>query len=161
MYQTSYLEDYVEDLYKRLGINEPDELDKYAIGNELNIGIYLVSGESEAFCSQERNYIFLNRNLSHQERWQDFGHELCHVLRHSGHQRDMQPMFRELQEWQADNFMYHFCVPAFMMKRIRLPPNSYEAVTLIAELFNVEMKFAEERLNRYYQKVLIGGSYNA
>lgn len=157
MYHTSYLEDYIENLFKRLAIHHPDQLDKYSIGNKLNIGIYLVSGESEAFCSNERNYIFLNRNLNHIERWQDFGHELCHVLRHSGHQGKISPMFRELQEWQADNFMYHFCVPTFMLLRIRLPPEKQRAVSLIAETFQVEYQFAEKRLNRYYQKFFKGG----
>ncbi len=157
MYQTSYLEDYIEDLYERLGINQPDELDKYAIGNKLNIGIYLVSGESEAFCSNDRNYIFINRNLKHQERWQDFAHELCHVLRHSGHQGRIPPMFRELQERQADNFMYHFCIPTFMLRQLSLPSSMQQAVPLIAETFKVNHEFAEYRLSKYFQKVLCEG----
>ena len=159
MYQTSYLEDYIERLYRNLGIHHPEQLDKYAIGNELNVGIYLVSGESEAFCSSKRNYIFLNGNLNHKERWQDFGHELCHVLRHAGHQNKMQPMFRDLQEWQADNFAYHFCVPTFMLKRIRLPTDRSRAICLIAETFGVEYSFAEKRLDRYLNKLYAAVGY--
>ncbi len=153
MYQTSYLEEHIEDLYKYLAIYKPEQLDKYEIGNKLNIGIYLVSGESEAFCSNERNYIFLNRDLNHQERWQDFGHELCHVRRHSGHQGKVSPMFRELQEWQADNFMYHFCVPTFMLQNLKLPPEIRQAIPIVADTFNVELEFAEERLHRYSRKL--------
>ncbi|WP_149865378.1 ImmA/IrrE family metallo-endopeptidase [Bacillus zhangzhouensis] len=33
----------------------------------------------------------INTRLSPQEQWQDFGHELCHALRHEGNQLIMPP----------------------------------------------------------------------
>ena len=153
MYQTSYLEEYIDKLYGHLKIDRPDDLNKYVIGDSLNIGVYPADAESEAFHFDGRFYIFINRALSQQGRWQEFGHELCHVLRHAGHQGNMQPMFRDLQEWQADNFMYHFCVPTFMLQRIRLPTDRNRAIYLIAETFGVEYSFAEKRLDRYLNKL--------
>lgn len=157
MYQNSHLEDYIKELYNDWNITSPERLNKYFIAERLNISIYLTSGKSEAFYWQGRYYIFINRELNRRKRWQDFGHELCHVLRHSGHQGKMPHSLRELQEWQADNFMYHFCVPTFMLQRIRLPPDRIAAAYLIAETFNVDFGFAEERLERYQRKLYSGG----
>ncbi|EGQ21126.1 MULTISPECIES: ImmA/IrrE family metallo-endopeptidase [Sporosarcina] len=157
MYQNSHLEDYIQQKYEELSINLPSQLNKYVIGSRLNIGVYLTSHESEAFYWDKRYYIFINRRLNSRQRWQEFGHELCHILRHSGHQSRMPSPLRELQEWQADNFMYHFCVPTFMLRRIRLPPNRQAAAYVIAEMFNVELEFAAERLERYVRKQYTGG----
>lgn len=157
MYQNSHLEDYIQGLYLDWNINNPEQLNKYAIANYSNVGIYLSSDPSEAFYWESRYYIFINRDLDSRKRWQDFGHELCHVLRHSGNQKKMPIMFRDFQEWQADNFMYHFCVPTFMLQRIRLPPDQLAAAYLIADTFNVELSFAKERLDRYLRKLYSGG----
>lgn len=152
MYQNSHLEDYIRQLYKDLSIEESDQLNMYVIADQLNIGVYLTSNTSEAFYWQDRYYVFIDRNLDSQQRWQDFGHELCHVLRHSGNQGRMPTLFRDLQEWQADNFMYHFCVPTFMLQKIHLPYDQFEAIRLISETFNVEYSFAVIRLEMYYRK---------
>lgn len=157
MYRYSHLEDYIQELYFRWNIRSPEQLNKYVIADQSNIGIYLTSDTSEAFSWDGRYYIFINRNLDNQQRWQDFGHELCHILRHSGHQGNMPAPFRELQEWQADNFMYHFCVPTFMLRRIRLPPDRQTAAYVIARTFNVEIQFAETRLDRYWSKLSVAG----
>lgn len=157
MYRNSHLEDYIQQLHKDLSIDQPEQLNKYVIADQLNVGVYLTSNTSEAFYWQDRYYIFIDRSLNRRQRWQDFGHELCHVLRHSGHQGHMTPPFRELQEWQADNFMYNFCIPTFMLQRIRLPPDLNSAAYTIAEIFNVEVDFAKRRLERYQQKLYVGG----
>ncbi|VDG98862.1 Domain of uncharacterised function (DUF955) [Lysinibacillus sphaericus] len=152
MYYYSNLEDYVMDVYKDIGVAHPEQINRYMIADQLNIGHYPTSGKSEALYSDGRYYIFVNRELNHRQQWQDFGHELCHVLMHEGSQKHMYPLFRELQEWKANNFMYHFCVPTFMLQRIRLPPEKQRAVSLIAETFQVEYQFAEKRLDRYINK---------
>ncbi|PIC65377.1 hypothetical protein CSV79_01790 [Sporosarcina sp. P13] len=157
MYLKSHLEDYIEKLYNGISIHNPGQLNKYVIADRLDIGIYLASDPSEAFRWQERYYIFINRNLNGRQRWQDFGHELCHVLRHSGHQGHMPPPFRELQEWQADNFMYHFCVPTFMLDRMQLPSDRQRATLLLCDVFTVEYHFAETRLDQYFNKLCYGG----
>ncbi len=157
MYCNSHLEDYIMEVYKDLGIEQPEQINRYMIADQLNIGLYPTSSQSEALYSHGRCYIFINRERDHRQQWQDFGHELCHVLMHEGHQNRMYPLFLDLQEWQADNFMYHFCVPTFMLRRLSLPSSMQQAVPLIAETFNVNYEFAEYRLSKYLQKVLCKG----
>jgi Zn-dependent peptidase ImmA (M78 family) len=153
MYLYSYLEEYIIDLYKKNGIRRPEQLKLDKIAKRLDITVYTFGWPSEAIYSNGRQYIYLNRYLTPEQKWQEFGHELGHILRHAGNQRKLHPLFVELQEWQADNFALHFCIPTFMLQRIRLPPDRQAAVYLISEIFNVEMEFAEKRLDQYLCKV--------
>ncbi|WP_354473219.1 ImmA/IrrE family metallo-endopeptidase [Lysinibacillus parviboronicapiens] len=81
--------------------------------------------------------------------WQEFCHELCHVLWHSGSQKVMPYSWIQYQECKADNFMLHACVPTFMLNKIRLPINEERAIIKICLLFNVKYDFAEKRINHY------------
>ncbi|WP_244504824.1 MULTISPECIES: ImmA/IrrE family metallo-endopeptidase [unclassified Lysinibacillus] len=61
----------------------------------------------------------------------------------------MSPLFREYQENKANHFMYHACVPSFMLDEIE--PNNL-TVEYIQEQFNVECDFARKRLEQYLSK---------
>lgn len=117
------------------------------VARRLDIWVYTFGGSSEAIYSAGRQYIFLNRHLTPQQQWQEFGHELCHILRHSGHQKKMNRSFVEYQEWQADYFALHFCVPTFMLDDIK-NINIYK----ITNLFNIDYEFALKRLEVYLMK---------
>lgn len=71
-----------------------------------------------------------------------------------GVQYKLPPLFRELQENQANAFMYHFAVPSFMLKNIKLPATKRESISLISDLFQVTHPFAEKRLDMYIRKLL-------
>lgn len=157
MYPYSHLEEFVEKIYRRHHITRPSQLNMFWLADQLDIGLYFAGGESESLYWEGRHFIFLDRSLTRQRQWQDFGHEVCHVLMHEGYQRRMYELFRELQEWQADNFMYHFCVPTFMLRDLVLPDTIPEAVQLISHTFQVEVAFAETRLDRYLRKLYPDG----
>lgn len=147
----THLEDYIYNQYQSIGINTPEQLDMLVIAKRL--GVEIVYKET---IFRFNNEIVLSPG-SPQEEWINFGHEICHYLRHCGNQAVMHPLFVELQEWQADNFAMHFCVPTFMLDRIRLPPDRQEAIQLISDTFNVDYEFAEKRLERYSQKMYCAG----
>ena len=142
----SHLEDYIFTLYKSIGITQPTEIDLLLIAKKL--GVEIVYSKTAFRFDNEINLV---RGTKCEE-WMEFGHEICHFLRHSGCQLNLDPLFVELQEWQADNFAMQFCVPTFMLQRIRLPPDHHHASLLISEIFNVDLAFAEKRLYRYLQK---------
>ncbi|MDW0113820.1 ImmA/IrrE family metallo-endopeptidase [Sporosarcina saromensis] len=156
IYIYSHLEDYIVELYKRIGISRPNQLRLEVIAKRLDITVYSFGWPSEALYSNGRQYIYLNRYLTPEQKWQEFAHELCHALRHSGYQKRMYPLFRELQEWQADNFALHFCIPTFMLQRIKLPTDKKDAACLIAKTFHVEYEFAFKRLELYKNKIYAG-----
>jgi len=152
MYLYSDLEKSIQKLYFFLGIDTSDQIDKINIAEKLKVELCYFDRKSQAISINNKNYIFLNKHLSRQQRWQDFAHELCHILRHAGYQYNMPLLFRELQEWQADSFMYHFCVPTFMLKEMELPQHINEATWFVAETFNVETEFARKRLEMWMNK---------
>lgn len=61
--------------------------------------------------------IVLDSRCKPDEQREQFFHELCHILRHVGHQSIMPEAFRELQEWDANNFTMYAALPYFMVKQ--------------------------------------------
>lgn len=147
----THLEDYIYDLYKSIGITTPEQLDMLQIARKLGVEIIY-----RKTIFRFENEIILVPGTTKEE-WMDFGHELCHYLRHCGNQANLHPLFIELQEWQAENFTMHFCVPTFMLRKLKLPYNRQAAIYLISSTFNVDLAFAEKRLNRYINKLYSGG----
>ncbi|MFS0574956.1 ImmA/IrrE family metallo-endopeptidase [Sporosarcina sp. 179-K 3D1 HS] len=149
----SLLEEQIFSIYTSLNISHPSQICHNELidltANKFHIRVYYFDEASEANNLGGIYRIFLNENQTKQQIWQDFAHELGHILRHEGYQWSMEEPFREYQEWQAENFAHHFCVPTFMLDRLDLPRLRCEAVWLIASLFNVETTFANDRLEKW------------
>jgi len=144
-YQTTHLEDYIKKLLLRIGVSTPFQLDLFNIAGRLGVDLTF----SEQPTHYQGSTIKLNINLTKPELWEKFSHEVCHVLRHSGNQLFLPLEFTNLQESQASNFALHFCIPTFMLKKLDLPFSKKEAIRNVAEIFNVTIAFAAERLRRY------------
>lgn len=149
MNYSTHSEDFIKRLYQLIGIIRPQQLHFQLIATKLEILVFYWRDESQALFLKEEAYIFLNEQLTKQQQWQDFCHELAHVLLHTGHQGRMSPLFREYQENKANHFMYHACVPSFMLDEIE-PYNL--TVEYVQEQFNVEYDFAFKRLEQYLSK---------
>lgn len=146
----SHLEDYIFNLYKEIGITTPEQIKLAEIAQKIGIKIHYSN-----YSLRYDNYIVIKQSTKQKE-WQDFGHEVCHYLIHEGNHLNMFPMFRDFQEWQANLFAYHFCVPTFMLDRVKV-----KTIYDIIDLFNVESPFAEKRLelyqNKLYRRMMISG----
>ncbi|MGE6601481.1 ImmA/IrrE family metallo-endopeptidase [Lysinibacillus fusiformis] len=149
MNYTTNTEDFIWEFYNRMGIKTPQQLEYEAIAMQLGIQLYYWKDTSQALFMKEHKYIFLNEQLTEQQHWQDFCHELAHILLHSGHQGHMSPLFREYQENKANNFMYHACIPSFMLEELEQSDTSALTVQHVQQLFNVEYDFAAKRLEQY------------
>ncbi|MGG3803120.1 ImmA/IrrE family metallo-endopeptidase [Metabacillus fastidiosus] len=154
-YQLTQLEGNIKNLYINLGIELPYEIDIYHIANELDIWIYFHPYESEIFKRNGLYSMFLDERLSTQEQWQDFGHELGHIIRHIGNQHKLALPFRSLQENQANNFMYHFCVPTFMLLNYEINNfiNINDGIKFISKTFHVTEEFAQKRLIQFKNQI--------
>ena len=120
-YTYSHLEDFIQKVYRDLNIHSPSELNIYTIADALNIGLYAISTNScnsQALQFEGRQYIFLKGTLTAPENFETFGHELGHILLHSGNQQLMKESYRSYQEWKANQFALHFCVPTFMLQKL-------------------------------------------
>jgi len=105
--------------------------------------------------------IILDSRLKPFEQREQFFHELCHILKHVGHQSMLPKAFRELQEWDANNFTMYAALPYFMVKQY-----DFEDPYLIQHLaidFKVSEDLCKKRIeqikrNFLYNKVLVAES---
>ncbi|OKL37034.1 ImmA/IrrE family metallo-endopeptidase [Domibacillus mangrovi] len=149
VYTKTHLEDFIQNLYTNIGIHHPQQLNLVEISTKLGIVIDYIDGISKCIEHEQFSFIMLNQNLSPAVQWQEFAHELCHLLRHAGNQYTLPPFFLKMQEWQANSFALHFCVPTFMLEKLELTDHKQVAISIIAQTFGVEYDFAEERLERW------------
>jgi Zn-dependent peptidase ImmA (M78 family) len=145
------LEDFVKCFYEKIGITSPEGLNMYDIASRLGIRIVHTPFSSRAFTRPFMGINLLD-SLSPQQQWQDFGHELRHIIFDSGVQFLLPKEWIRYVECKANSFMYHFCVPTFMLEKLVFP--AYNAELFIASTFNVTLNFAEKRLYQFQSKLL-------
>ncbi|AVK86030.1 ImmA/IrrE family metallo-endopeptidase [Lysinibacillus sp. B2A1] len=148
---TTHTEDFVKDLYLKIGIYQPQQLNYRTIANALGIRVFPApyDGPSQALFAKNIPFIFLGRHLTPQQTWQDFCHELNHILQHTGNQSYMRSTWIDYQEKKANTFMYHACIPTFMLDELIVNDSSL-TINELQLIFNVEYEFAEKRLTQYF-----------
>ncbi|WP_236611096.1 ImmA/IrrE family metallo-endopeptidase [Halalkalibacterium ligniniphilum] len=65
---------------------------------------------------EEIKLIAVNSTLEKEVQREQFYHELAHILRHARRQIMMPKAFRELQEWDANNFTRYAALPLHMLR---------------------------------------------
>lgn len=134
-----------------MNITSPTQLSFSKITDALNIGVFTIPTESQAVEYDGRHYIFLNAFLTDAEQFEEFGHELGHTLLHASDQQHMAEDYRMYQEWKANLFALHFCIPTFMLFQLKHTQiDCYDLSTL----FNVTPQFAKKRLAIHNQRLL-------
>ncbi|MFJ7916132.1 MULTISPECIES: ImmA/IrrE family metallo-endopeptidase [unclassified Lysinibacillus] len=141
----THLEDYIRELYTEIGVTKPKHLDPRIIAPRLGFIVIYLPCDSVSYD----NIIYIDSRLPEEKQWEEFCHELGHVISHVGNQTKSFQMFREYQEWKANNFAFQACVPTFMLNNINLPKNKKEAIITICILFKVDYEFAKKRLDHY------------
>ncbi len=131
-----------------VNIKKPADLGIYTMAEALQISVHPWEFGSEAVSRDGKYIIFLNEQKNERVQWQEFTHEVAHIMWHVGRQELLPPSFVELQEWQANYFSCHLCIPTFMLEKItiKLTPHN------LMELFNVEYSFAYKRMEMLENK---------
>lgn len=153
-YVLTNLEEKIKKMYLSWGIRRPDQMDMLEIAAKLDIWVHFLDSDSWALEKDGLFSIILNKKKSEPEQWQDFAHELNHVLCHSGNQLNMSDSFAAFQEAKANNFSLHFCVPTFMILESGLPYTWSEALLFVMETFNVTEEFARKKLIHFERQVI-------
>lgn len=156
-YTLTNLEENIKTLYFEQGITKPSEIDMWQFACKFDIWIEFEEGKSELVETQKDLFtICLDERNSPQKQWQDFSHEFGHVIRHVGKQHKLREYFRDLQEFQANNFMYHFCVPTFMLIDFNVTNclDIENGAKFVSDTFNVTEEFAKKRLALFRDKLL-------
>jgi Zn-dependent peptidase ImmA (M78 family) len=155
-YQTTPLEHWVEALYLQHGITEPAQLSMTNLAAKLDIWVYAMDMNSMAVENNGQFSINVDRRLSAKEQWEDFLHELCHVLRHSGNQMIMPDRYVGWQEQDASAFQLYAAIPISMLKKLPLPEQKNEMIALLSEEFQVTHRLAAARIEQIQRRVLQG-----
>lgn len=154
-YVLTPLEEEIKKLYQSMGIYRPDQMELFDMAGKLEIWVHIADFESQSLEREEGLFsIILDIYKSEAEQWEDFGHELAHVLFHAGCQYKLPDSFVDFQESKANNFALHFCIPTFMILDSGLPYTWNEAILFVMDTFNVTEHFARKRLEHFNNQVI-------
>lgn len=151
-YQTTLLEDWIKEFYFNIDVYYSHQLDLLDIADRLGILIHFEKFSSRVYNGE----IIIDSRLSPEEQWQDFGHELCHLLRQEGNQLLlMSNQLLDIQEAKAESFALHFCVPTFMLLKNNISNyvNVQYGIPFVTEKFNVTDEFAKKRLIHFQNQI--------
>lgn len=151
-YYPTHLEKWVYQNYLKHGIVSPEDLHLDNLCYAYRIFIKLFPLKSS--CWEIGNYreIILNSNLEFKEQREDFYHEMCHLLRHVGRQMMMPKAFRELQEWDATNFVRYAAIPFHMLREFDLYDENI--IETLSDRFQVTERLCKERLEKIFANKL-------
>lgn len=147
MYPFTYLETYIEELYFYYEISKRPSIDDVARKLDLRVIFNCPT-------SYIRNEIILIETGTPEEEWEHFAHELGHYFRDNGSRQLLPLQYEHYIEHRAENFMYHFCVPSFLLVQEDLPFCRTEAIHTIMKRYGVTKAFAKKRLDMYERKLL-------
>lgn len=149
-------ERFVEKVYNYMGINDTSEISFDKISHSLNFKILYWPYSSELVCYNGKFKVFINELLTLQQQWQDFGHEMHHYFFDEISYDKLNESYGLYGETKADYFAYHFCVPTFMLMKLK-GVSVYEVMSI----FNVEYEFAMRRLDMHRSKLFERGGHIA
>lgn len=147
MLTTTRIEKITQKLLMKLQVNHPNDLNFERITKGLGIKVKYWEFESEIVKKRGKNIIFLNENLNEVKKWLNLIHELGHLFLHVGRQENLPFEFVQLQEWQANTFMYYFCVPTFMLDDLTVVTPAE-----VSRIFNVDYSFSVRRVEMYQSR---------
>lgn len=156
-YQMTSLENWTEDLYGRLGIQQPSQITIDYISKRLNIWIHYLDVRSKAVeASAEMYSMFIDNRLSPDLQRLEFLHALCHLLRHAGKNTLMPEVFTQAQEDESDRFILYASMPYSIISRLPLPEQRSEAIRYLAVTFQVPMELAAQRVDQIQRRIFQG-----
>lgn len=151
-YTKSALEDWVNTRYRRMGLKTPQDINLERIARIYSIYLHYEPMDARYDIFGRYRAIVLDSRSTIEEQREQFFHELCHILRHVGHQSMMPNAFRELQEWDANLFTMYAALPYYMVKEY-----DFEDPLLIQNLandFKVTEELCEKRMDHIKRNIM-------
>ncbi|ASA23511.1 ImmA/IrrE family metallo-endopeptidase [Paenibacillus donghaensis] len=156
-YQMTVLEKWTEDLYKRMHLNQPSQINISYISDRLNIWVHYLDVRSKCIEASAGMYsMFIDNRLPSSLQRLEFLHELCHLLRHAGEDTLMPERFTSSQEDESERFILYAAMPYSMISRMPLPELREEAIQQVAAEFQVPVELALQRIDQIQRRILQG-----
>ena len=139
----------IKNLYASIDVTHERQLSPENIAERLRIELAFLPVPSMRINQS----IYIDSRLSTEYRWEQFGHELCHLLWHSDNQLHLTQSFIDMQERQANSFALYACIPTAMLMAMEMPSERAYAIHRMMKLFGVSPPFAERRLDLHIEKM--------
>jgi len=153
-YFTTPLEQWVDQLWEKAGVDAVSRLNIDDVSSRLEVWVHYAKETSRALEFMGMRSILIDSRLGRQQQWEEFLHELCHVLRHAGNQTLMPRSFCEWQEAEANRFVLYAALPFSLLEQLKLPDRLSEAVEVVACKFDVTYELAYKRLEQIKRRML-------
>jgi Zn-dependent peptidase ImmA (M78 family) len=156
LYRENDLERWISEKYQAAGIYNASDLEIERLAAIYDIEVRTYRGPSFAEWQEgEYSFLFLNNQLSLEEMREHFFHELCHPLRHVGRQDDphMSPLFRQLQETQAEAFQLYASMPAYLLEEFTPYARQSNFLRILAESFALPFRLVERRIRQILGRI--------
>jgi Zn-dependent peptidase ImmA (M78 family) len=154
-YTPTETERKVEMLYKERKILAPSDLEIPKVARLFNVHVNYSRGPQRAIWDEDTSVIFINPNQTEEKQREVFFHELCHPLMHCGDQTNMHyKSFRDLQEFQANQFQLYAAIPFYMLKDLDLPVYEYQIINVIRVTFKIPLSLAKKRWDQIKRRIL-------
>ncbi len=155
---TTLLEDWVTKFYQSLKIYHPTQIDIQEIARISDIHLRFDRQEPHHLIIGKFRAIIVDSRIPILEQREQFFHELCHILLHSGIQNTLPDTFRNLQERDAKNFTLYALTPYHMLRFIDF--YSGKVINEMSILFQAPPHLCERRLTQIQDRLLVAyGSY--
>lgn len=152
-YMTTELEELIYQKYCEHGILAPGDMDLDRIAAMHHAIIQPTGGRSKVLFDDSGGIIFLNKQDDTSKQRADFFHELGHLVRHTGSQNSLPPLFVELQERQASVFQLYAAMPYYLVANYEDYLHSQNAVPLLANEFNLPRNLVQRRLDQIVNRI--------
>ncbi|HAM79559.1 ImmA/IrrE family metallo-endopeptidase [Ornithinibacillus bavariensis] len=151
-YVTTALEDWITKKYIRNKILTPAEINLEKIARIERIFINRKPMPARYDIYGKYQAIVVDSRCTPEEQREQFFHELCHILRHVGHQSMLPKAFRQLQEWDANRFTMYAALPYFMVKKYDF--NNPRLIEDLAQDFKVTEELCIKRMEQIKRKIM-------
>lgn len=156
-YCPSELECWINEKYQQDGIYSPHEMDVERIAALFGVDVMYYMGPSFAdWKDGQYSVIFLNKLLKVDKQREAFFHELCHPLRHVGHQKHAPTGLMELQEIQAEIFQLYASMPFYILNNYEEILRSNNCVPILSAEFSLPEALVKRRLEQIISRIRRG-----
>lgn len=145
MYVTTHLEDRVNKILFANGLHSFETLNMLTVIKRFDLKVI-----ESTHTFRAGKIIFLDDHAKITTQWEHIAHELSHILFDDGVQT-MNTMYINYREYQADLFAMYFTMPTHLLKQ--LPDFVLKNPRYVASVFMVTEKFAQKRLNHFYNRL--------
>jgi Zn-dependent peptidase ImmA (M78 family) len=156
-YKQTELEHWIQKQYQPNGILYASDLDIDHIASIFGVEIRLYQGPSFAeWKENEYSFVFINSNLTEEQRREQFFHELCHPVQHVGRQENMPLTFIELQEIQAAHFQLYAAMPIYMLEEFKGISDRQTYINILSREFKLTAPFVQKRVDQIERRICQG-----